>query len=81
MRKELLQEDEDHRRHQQIEDEPVEADIAGESVARTDLHRSAAAPQRQQGERDADRAHQLFAVEDKGDQPEGGRKDHPRIER
>ena len=50
MRPQLFEKDENHRRQHQVEDEPVEPDIAGRRVARPDLHRGAAAPQRQQGQ-------------------------------
>jgi hypothetical protein len=63
-----------------IEDEPVDADIPWKIVARTDLHRNPAAPQRKNSQRDADGPHQLFAVEDEGDQSECNRENHSRIE-
>ncbi len=80
VRKQLLEENKDHRRQEEVEDKPIDADIPRDVVARPDLHRHAAAPQRKEGERDADGTHQLFAVQDEGDEPERNRKDHPGIE-
>src|SRR5579864_7369134 len=80
MRPHLLEENENHRRQHQVEDEPVEADITGRGIAWPDLYRGAAAPQRKQGQRDADRTHHFVAIEDEGEEAERRREDHAAAE-
>ena len=70
LREQPLQRDEDHREQQQVEQEPVEAQIDAAACTAFDRHVGAAEQQRRQRQADACHRQRLARPQQRGEQPE-----------
>jgi hypothetical protein len=80
MRHDLFQRDESRRRGQQVQNEPVQTDIADGVVTWAHLDRATTQISCNKGEHDAQCPQPLLAVEQEGQQAESGGEHHARRE-